>query len=673
MKVILFADNDRDFVEARSEFLETKGYTVLKAFSPGEARNILNHRRVHLAILDIRLTDDTDGDISGVELALEATYDPLPKIMLTGFPTVETAKLTLKRRVNRLPAAVDYVPKRGEGEKKGSEVLIEVVEQAFDQYVCINQDLNIRWGRQNELLSPHLASQIYPDLSREWLTERTGELEDLFRKLFYEYGQVTLGRILTRREGWILLTAFAYPVQRPEEQFIVAYGQREKVQQEAKHYRSFVPDRAGEKVVSLAKFAETIHFGATAYRLVGGEVEKVTTFVDFYHRQPGDKVLAAVKDLFHVALQPWYEKGQEKQPRPLEIFCRERVESEGKALTQPELEKRVNDVCRAALTAGIRGLDCSPHKLTFRPSKGTVISYPNPAPYLYEQRIVLSPPTLCGVTHGRLDGASVLVDRTGQTWVVDFEKTGIGPLIRDFVSLETSVKFDILREADLSKRHELERRLLAMGHLGEEIGTKGLDPAGGKALQTIGQIRSQAAAVVGSEMEPYWVGLLFCAAERLLDYQSELRYTREEMAIFAHILLSAGMMCQQLVGGEDCLPDASPEAVESLWIDIENQEVWVEGRRIHLPPQGFCLLQYLYDHANQLCKRSDIAKSVFNMDYPDFRPGERKLTDKDTINTAIRRLRKAIEPNPSYPKYIRTIRGAGYKLVLGHTPSRDET
>jgi DNA-binding winged helix-turn-helix (wHTH) protein len=253
---------------------------------------------------------------------------------------------------------------------------------------------------------------------------------------------------------------------------------------------------------------------------------------------------------------------------------------------------------------------------------------------------------------------------------VGFGRTGLGPLVQDFVSLETSVKFDILRETDVTERHELERRLLATRHLGENVDANDVRPEVEKALRVIEQIRSQAAGVVGPEMEPYLMGLLFCTVERFLGYQPELRYTREEVVRFTHTLLSMGMICQRLATWEDLLQDLPPQAAESLWIDADNREVWVEGRQVTLTPQEFRLLKYLYDHANQLCERAAIAKHVFGMDFPDLHPVHRKSLRRNPINSAIRRLRKDIEPNPSRPKYILTVRGMGYKLVLsGGSPS----
>ena len=670
---ILFADNDHDFLETRSEFLVRKGYTVLKAHSPEEARAILDHRHVHLAILDIRLTDDSDGgDISGLELAQEAAYRPLPKIMLTGFPSVEAVKLALRSVVGELPPAVDYISKKGEEGKRGPEVLIEAVEQALASRVRINWDLTIRWGRNRELMPPHLVSLVSPDVSGEWLADRVGELEDVLRRLFYEYDQVTFGRILTWRPGWVLLTAFACPVEGPEEQFVVACGQRIEVSAEAEHYRSFVPDRAGERAASLLPSAETIHFGAAAYRLGGCPVEQVTTFAGFYHRQPAGTVVGAVDDLFQIALRSWYEKDREERQEPMDVLCQGWLGPDEGALKPAELESRVTGICRAALAAGITGLDCSPHRLGLLYPDGTQFFYPNPAPYLTEGRVTLSPPTLCGITHGRLDGESVLVDRMGQTWVVDFGETGLAPLVRDFVSLETAIKFDVLAGADVAQRHELESRLLATCDLGGDVDTEDVGPEVEMALRVIGQIRSRAADVVGPEVKPYLMGLFFCAARRILGYRPEFRYTSGEMVAFAHALLSMAMLCQRLVAWEDRLRDLPPQASDSLWIDVANQEVWVEGRQVTLAPVGFRLLRYLYDHANELCRHSDIARDVFDVDFSGLGHAEIRLMERDHITTNVSRLRRAIEPNPSRPKYVLTVRGVGYKLALGDVPARDE-
>jgi DNA-binding winged helix-turn-helix (wHTH) protein len=332
-------------------------------------------------------------------------------------------------------------------------------------------------------------------------------------------------------------------------------------------------------------------------------------------------------------------------------------------LTKEKWEARWKRLCQDALQSGVHVLECSPRRLRVS-AQDSQYSYPNPAPYFYEERITISPPTLYGIVHGHLDGDSVLVDRAGNTWVIDFTMTGRAPLLMDYVSLENAVKFDILPTLSLVERHEIERRLLDMEDLYDQQGEEGLSLAAKKAFQVIVRIRNRAADVMGEKLKPYLVALIFSTLERFSEYCPDLRYTKQETTLFSHMLLVMGMITQNLFGWEDRLQELPCQAETSLWLDEAHQEVWVEGRCIALAPQRFKLLKYLYDHANQPCNREELASQVYEMDMESFLPPDRKRLEKDTINTNIGRLRKDIEPNPQYPKYIKTVRGVGYELVL---------
>ena len=102
MSVILFADNDPDFLNTRAEFLQKAGHRVVRAYTLEQARQILAEARVHLAILDIRLlNDDDERDTSGLTLARDPAFHPVPKIMLTGFPTYESVREALGEAIGR--------------------------------------------------------------------------------------------------------------------------------------------------------------------------------------------------------------------------------------------------------------------------------------------------------------------------------------------------------------------------------------------------------------------------------------------------------------------------------------------------------------------------------------------------------------------------------------------
>ncbi|MFT3892790.1 MAG: response regulator [Anaerolineales bacterium] len=127
---ILFADNAIDFVNARKEFLEKEGYDVICATNPTDARRILEERKIDVAILDIRLMRDYDeNDISGLTLAKEVARH-VPKILLTGYPSVELAIQALAPNLDGLPVVVKLLIKQNQ-EKTGSEALLQAVREAL--------------------------------------------------------------------------------------------------------------------------------------------------------------------------------------------------------------------------------------------------------------------------------------------------------------------------------------------------------------------------------------------------------------------------------------------------------------------------------------------------------------------------------------------------------------
>lgn len=109
--VILVADNNEEFRSTLAEFLERSNYKVWQAASPIEARQVLEEKRVDLAILDLRLEDDKDpNDRSGLDIAKQVA-PTIPKIILTGFPDMETLREALSIVDQDLPPATRYIYK----------------------------------------------------------------------------------------------------------------------------------------------------------------------------------------------------------------------------------------------------------------------------------------------------------------------------------------------------------------------------------------------------------------------------------------------------------------------------------------------------------------------------------------------------------------------------------
>lgn len=144
MAYILFADNDPDFLQTRCEYLELAGHGIVTAQNPTEAKAILSLGGIDLAVLDIRLKDDDDEkDTSGLILAREVGF-AVPKIILTGFPSVEAARFALGARLDGLPPAVDFIDKR-----EGPQALVEAIEKALVSLPTRVQDVFIVHGQDD--------------------------------------------------------------------------------------------------------------------------------------------------------------------------------------------------------------------------------------------------------------------------------------------------------------------------------------------------------------------------------------------------------------------------------------------------------------------------------------------------------------------------------------------
>lgn len=131
---ILFVENDAEFLKNRSKILEAEGYEVISVVRPEDAEKLLQTTSVDLAIVDLRLQDDSDeADTSGLTL-IKSVAPKVPKILLTAYPTEEITRRALKNNLNDLPGAIDIVPKQD-----GIKVFLQSVALAVERHVSRNR------------------------------------------------------------------------------------------------------------------------------------------------------------------------------------------------------------------------------------------------------------------------------------------------------------------------------------------------------------------------------------------------------------------------------------------------------------------------------------------------------------------------------------------------------
>lgn len=106
----------------------------------------------------------------------------------------------------------------------------------------------------------------------------------------------------------------------------------------------------------------------------------------------------------------------------------------------------------------------------------------------------------------------------------------------------------------------------------------------------------------------------------------------------------------------------SPEVAEAgaptlaagpVRMDIERHVVTVDGGAVQLPLKEFELLELLLRNAGRVLTRGQLIDRVWGADY---------VGDTKTLDVHVKRLRSKIEPEPSAPRFIVTVRGLGYKF-----------
>jgi len=82
-KIILIVDDDHDFVEAVSAFLESNGYLVLKAYDGREGLKLAKMQRPDLILMDILMGERTEGLFTVHEIRRAPQLSGIPIFVLT--------------------------------------------------------------------------------------------------------------------------------------------------------------------------------------------------------------------------------------------------------------------------------------------------------------------------------------------------------------------------------------------------------------------------------------------------------------------------------------------------------------------------------------------------------------------------------------------------------------
>ncbi len=124
----------------------------------------------------------------------------------------------------------------------------------------------------------------------------------------------------------------------------------------------------------------------------------------------------------------------------------------------------------------------------------------------------------------------------------------------------------------------------------------------------------------------------------------------------ANVVLTWPCTLQKLVNRmRPFLPSEGKNVIRlgPIRLDIEERRVLCLASQVSLTPLLVKLLKVLMEHHGEVIERRELFRQVWDTEY---------TADTRTLDVHISWLRQAIEIDPRQPRYLKTVRGAGYRL-----------
>lgn len=105
------------------------------------------------------------------------------------------------------------------------------------------------------------------------------------------------------------------------------------------------------------------------------------------------------------------------------------------------------------------------------------------------------------------------------------------------------------------------------------------------------------------------------------------------------------------------LPQDSGFHAGARYVNFETASISSDTGERTLTAKEFILLKKLWENKNRIVTNDALCMTAWGGEYNGY---------ENTLMVHIRRIREKLEENPSSPKYLMTVKGLGYKLVIPH-------
>jgi hypothetical protein len=401
------------------DFLELWGYSAIVAQGIGsalidDAKIKAKEYRCQLALVDMRLIDNFDeDDVSGLDLIEQ--IKPTASIIVSGYGTLQLALETVQER-----GALGFF------EKSESPIALKTkLDKAAGKVCAYYKQWNIG---PPEMLSTITQTLFDPALSTEYHDQVLDLLAQLFpdaENLHLEKvnsGVASVGFSTAPRPRSVVLRVYEDDLQ----PVILKLARAKKVEKEIGRFKKYIKGRlVGNHVPVMENHAELWDIGGIKFSYVGSIEE---TFGHFMFNKPIEKIEQSLEDFFTKTWSDHYKKAKDKTNVSLfslycEVWDRDWYER-ARNFIMPSPSNIMEETMwhREYIRDPIAWLN------TIAENEGSKLDFS------------LVRTTRTAVTHGDLHTDNLLVDSSQHGWVVDFERSGEGHALQDFIELE----FDLI-------------------------------------------------------------------------------------------------------------------------------------------------------------------------------------------------------------------------------------
>lgn len=536
---VLVVDDDPQTSQDHAEDLRERGYEPIVAEGRGvklleDAKDKARRHRCRVAIVDMRLFD-ADGDESG--LALAGDLAPTVCVITTAYGTVPATN-----RSGRYNNIASFFEKGDDPDK-----LIEEVHNAFEKFCSCSPEPD--GPGYEELLGRTLKDS--PDASEDEIRCALARLyrdeDPKIEKLHLvvpdaPYPLQTTATVPARSAVYIAEPIRADQV--PWQREVVKVAHREKIEREVRNYKRWIkgllPTDRCARIEDKAHSLVLWNIGAIRYTNIARDNRKL--FRAWYARASSEEVIRALEDLFTETLHPLYKERNGVDSRSVFKYYIDEMFT-------PDFERRVQDHCAR-----------HPDVLDSAPFLSAPLVLRDPVWWARENRGRSSFRSRWeALTHGDLHSGNIFVDEHCETYVLDYERSGPGYILRDFAELEADIRLRLtpIAPEQLRLLYALDLALLAPSK-GSEVPQPpawdkihSLNPDAAlelqKAFAAICALRRLARELTGEldQMNQYYWALLMetliSVLRKYSDVDAEARAAARDRA-----LLSAALIAERL-------------------------------------------------------------------------------------------------------------------------------